>query len=740
MTENNHHQAAQESNLVLRDATANPGSEILIKHYLINHNRQQLSLRQTFFYSILHNLKWIILLFIVVLLAAFSIYLLTPNVYKAKASLEFTQSSKSIGQKEYSGNVNQQLNRSLDGDNLYLKLKLVKQLAEKIDPKNFEKLLSNEQDFYLNDFLSFFKHIRFDVNQLAFTSHQNRYDRQRKLLNAIEVHQSHDGKYFEVFTYAADANVAANTANAAIFAIQEMIDNHQYEANKKIFTMYENKLADSKRQYEMADHDRQFFIASNNMLTPEQRTARHEELKEKVEFLNSRMADLQRQYKDLSQNDKKFNPPTLHALLDQKTSLEQEYQNKLLDLKPKHPEMIDLTSRIEQLGLRISSQKKQLTANIRSQLKQNKLRLDTALQRLQQFESERSAFEAFDFEYGHLNQKFERTKAVYDSLRRDYDALQTNIAKSNRELININYAVSPLLPLKKSLNNTFLIFGIFALLGSILIIVLSISRGQFYRSRQEIESDFGIPVIASIPNMRNAKKMHNLFTGLLSQTDQTMNALYKEAAKRLYFSNKAGTPRIFAISSAIDGEGKTLTSIALALDYAAGGQRVLLVDLHLRNPQLDQIFNLDAQKGLTDILVSDEAPINVTHETSYSNLYVICSGPKPGNPMQLLSTKSFDNFLEIAKQKFDLVILDCPPINKLDEMLLIGGLVDHLVVCVKTTETTKTSIKKAIKKMLTVNCLPTGFILTHQPKTNLFGVKGSSKIINVNKYTPITSK
>jgi capsular exopolysaccharide synthesis family protein len=269
-------------------------------------------------------------------------------------------------------------------------------------------------------------------------------------------------------------------------------------------------------------------------------------------------------------------------------------------------------------------------------------------------------------------------------------------------------------PFENRLKENFIFAFFLSLLGSFIIVFVSIYRDRVYKSAQDLESDHGIPVIASIPNTAGLKTAKQIFNLMSLKPNNHLFEAYRKAANALYFSSEDGLPRVFAVTSANVNEGKTLTSFALALEYSSAGQKVLLVDVHLRDPKLHQIFNIENHHGLTNILVSDEAPINVTHDTPFSNLYLICAGPSPANPTQLLASNRLGEFLDVAKQNFDLIILDCPAINVLDEMLLVGAVADHLVICLRSEITTKISVKKAIKKILSIQRLPTGFILTDQ--------------------------
>ena len=142
---------------------------------------------------------------------------------------------------------------------------------------------------------------------------------------------------------------------------------------------------------------------------------------------------------------------------------------------------------------------------------------------------------------------------------------------------------------------------------------------------------------------------------------------YKSIRANITFSlMKKGCKRI-VFTSSVAGEGKTTTTINLAISFAQAGQRVLLIDGDLRKPKIHQYFSISNNPGLTDYLGSTVSAsrtdridlFSIVHATEYDNLSIICSGSIPPNPAEILGSEPMAEFLNDVSNDFDYIIIAC---------------------------------------------------------------------------------
>jgi len=143
------------------------------------------------------------------------------------------------------------------------------------------------------------------------------------------------------------------------------------------------------------------------------------------------------------------------------------------------------------------------------------------------------------------------------------------------------------------------------------------------------------------------------------------------------------------VTSAGAAEGKTWTTANLAVVIAQAGQRVLLVDTDLRRPKLHRYFDLDASRGLTNVLVGDFDFADVLQETGIPGLKLLASGPLPPNPAELLDSEKMAQLLTRLGESFDLVLLDSPPAIVLTDACVLAAKVDTVVFVLEAGKVTR---------------------------------------------------
>jgi capsular exopolysaccharide synthesis family protein len=173
----------------------------------------------------------------------------------------------------------------------------------------------------------------------------------------------------------------------------------------------------------------------------------------------------------------------------------------------------------------------------------------------------------------------------------------------------------------------------------------------------------------------------------------------KLAAALLHGQRDGRRLKLLMVTSAVPGEGKTLTSLNLALVLAESyRRRVLLIDADLRRPRLSAAANLTATEGLGDLLKAPndrKAPLTQLTE----RLYLLPAGRPDPQPLSGLTSQRMQLLLEEAAERFDWVIVDTPPATVTADAGLIGALVDGTVLVVRAGSTRDTAVRQAIEAL-----------------------------------------
>lgn len=177
---------------------------------------------------------------------------------------------------------------------------------------------------------------------------------------------------------------------------------------------------------------------------------------------------------------------------------------------------------------------------------------------------------------------------------------------------------------------------------------------------------------------------------------------YRTIRTNLQFASSADRRlQTIVITSSGPGEGKSTTAANLAVVFAKSGQRVLLVDADMRKPTVYKTFQLNNHSGLSTVLSTGTSIREVAQETSIDNLSVLTSGPKPPNPSELLGSVRMDQVITEAKNLYDIVIFDMPPVVAVTDAQIMSSKVDGTLLVIRENVTKKEDATKA-KELLSL--------------------------------------
>ncbi len=182
------------------------------------------------------------------------------------------------------------------------------------------------------------------------------------------------------------------------------------------------------------------------------------------------------------------------------------------------------------------------------------------------------------------------------------------------------------------------------------------------------------------------------------QDDYSMREAYKTLRTNLQFCGD--DVRVIAITSCMPNEGKSTISLELSKSLAELGKKILFIDADLRKSVLVNKYTDKAGiEGLSQFLSGQAVLQDVLYSTQYPNLYMIFSGAYPPNPVELLSKAKFKDFIDNAKNTFDYIVIDCPPLGSVIDAAVVANVCDSAVMVI-SANTISAKFAKNVKNQL----------------------------------------
>ncbi|MEN9325540.1 MAG: hypothetical protein RL414_1294 [Actinomycetota bacterium] len=260
------------------------------------------------------------------------------------------------------------------------------------------------------------------------------------------------------------------------------------------------------------------------------------------------------------------------------------------------------------------------------------------------------------------------------------------------------------------------------LLGFGLGIGLASLRKLLDNTMKNEDDLLGTPLLAAIgfDEMADEKPLVTQIGRYAARTEA-----FRTLRTNLQFLNPDAHPQVIVMTSALPNEGKTTSSINLALSLAQAGAKVVLVEADLRRPKVPLYLEMSSMsEGLSELIsgpkkLTPQGIKAVLHPYESTGLKVILSGKVPPNPSELLSSHKFEELIELLRKQFEYVIIDCPPLLPVTDAAIVSAKADGCVLVVHAGVTKKPHFIGSRDAVKAVGSTILGVIINKIPESSL---------------------
>ncbi|HEX4132664.1 MAG TPA: polysaccharide biosynthesis tyrosine autokinase [Pirellulales bacterium] len=227
-----------------------------------------------------------------------------------------------------------------------------------------------------------------------------------------------------------------------------------------------------------------------------------------------------------------------------------------------------------------------------------------------------------------------------------------------------------------------------------------------FRTPDEIRGQLRLPVIGHIPVIDPATvRRRDRKIAANSKIDEilacyhrprsTVAEAYRSVRTALYFGTRGEEQKVLQITSADAGDGKTTLAANLAISFAQSGKRICLVDADFRRARMHTLFSVDNSVGISSVMAGQAELPDAIHATEVENLWLLPCGPRPSNPSELLTSHRFKELLDVLRGKFDMILIDTPPLLAVTDPCAVAPRVDSVLLVMRITKNVRPNAMRA---------------------------------------------
>jgi capsular exopolysaccharide synthesis family protein len=215
-----------------------------------------------------------------------------------------------------------------------------------------------------------------------------------------------------------------------------------------------------------------------------------------------------------------------------------------------------------------------------------------------------------------------------------------------------------------------------------------------------------------VPMVTTWKEPDKPFIITLSDPLSPVAESYRSLRTSLQFAGHDGSMKTILVTSPMATEGKTSTIANLGVVLTKSGQSVVVVSADLRRPRLAKFFGVSDGVGLTSVIIGDATMSDALQPVDGApGLVVLPAGPLPPNPAELLSSNKMREVIDTLRERYDIVLIDSPPLLPVTDPVVLAQQADATLVVVASSQTKKGQLQHAVDQLVSVNARRVGFVL-----------------------------
>jgi len=310
-------------------------------------------------------------------------------------------------------------------------------------------------------------------------------------------------------------------------------------------------------------------------------------------------------------------------------------------------------------------------------------------------------------QYSVLKRVADTNRTLYETLLSRYNQINATAGAANNNITIVDRAEVPVVPASPKLVINLAVALILGIIFAAAAVLLREIFDDAIRTPDDVERKLNMRLLGLIPNLKDGEDVD----ATIADRRSGVSEAYRSLVTNLRYSTATGLPQVLSVTSAREGEGKSTTARTVARDVASLGKKVLLVDMDLRRPTLHRWMGTDGTSGLTDLLTGERNFDQVVKRSEFENLDYMSALPTPPDPALILSGEGVSGFFALARERYDVVIVDSAPLLGLSDAVILASHADGLLFIIDGSGFHRGAVKSALRRLALVNANILGVVL-----------------------------
>jgi len=399
--------------------------------------------------------------------------------------------------------------------------------------------------------------------------------------------------------------------------------------------------------------------------------------------------------------------PLVQSLRMELATLERTQAQLLERYMDQHPEVVKVRNQIQETRKKIAAESQRVIRAAENDYKAAAAQEASVFSALEAAKAEALDLSRRSVQYDTAKREADAGKEVLNSLLSRHK--QTDVAQElkNSNIRIVDPASVPRGPVRPQTTRDVamgLALGLF--LGIGLAFFLDYLDNTV-KTPEDVRKQLAAPLLAVIPEISTPSDVVIIKSGVESPLADG----YRLLRTSLSYCWPEASSRIILVTSTSAGEGKTVTSVNLALILASMGGKVLLVDCDLRRPQSHTLLRGRKSPGLSDLLVGQARPSDAIQRPTGTTLSLLAAGTRAPSPADLMTLQTMRDFLGGLRGFYDWIVLDTPPVGPVAEALILGPLTDGVVVVVGAEMVPRNGVRHTLERVRDTGARLLGVVL-----------------------------